>query len=82
MCVRVCSDKKKGELFAFLSFQYMHVNTCYTYNELWSNYPIHNGTEERRDDSDTDEYDRCYELEERWKWEIILEQKDQEVSSE
>lgn len=33
-----------------------------TYNELWSDDPIHDGTEERCDDSNTDEDYCCYEL--------------------
>lgn len=33
-----------------------------TYNQLWSDDPVHNGTYERGDDSHTDEYDGRDEL--------------------
>lgn len=36
-----------------------------THDELWRDDAVHDGAEERRDDSDADEYDRCHELNER-----------------
>lgn len=60
-CVNV---EQKGwiNLFVFCSFQYRCKTVCDTYDELRGDDSIHDGTEERRDDPDTDEYDRCREL--------------------
>lgn len=60
------------------SFFSVQAHTCDSYNELWSDDPINNGTEERRDDSDTDEDDRCHELKDRKRvksWGSVLEQR-------
>lgn len=40
-------------------------NKSDTYNKVWSNYPIHDGTEAGNDDSDTDEDYRGHQLKEK-----------------
>lgn len=54
--------KKKKDRITLCFFQCRYINTCDTHNELRSDNPVHDGTEERRDDSDTDENDRCHKL--------------------
>lgn len=63
-CVNVCQGLFRVNYFGFPSCRFRHVRACDTYDELWRDDPIHDGTEERRDDSDADENDRCHELKE------------------
>lgn len=50
---------------------------CDTYNELWSNYPLHDGTDASYDDSDADEDDRWHQLRKRGEGEENTEESDE-----